>query len=276
MKPDLVVLSLGGGIQSSALALLAEDGRFDYRPDVALFADTGNEPGYVYETIAAISERVSYPVEVVSRGRNIAEDVYNGTQANGIPGFVSIPVRRKGKGFSVRQCTQQYKLLPINQAIREHLGYDKGQRVKAGTEVIQWLGISLDETIRMKDNRLPYITNTFPLVEARMSRRDCRNYLAEHHRDIPVGKSACVICPYHSPAGWVKLAEEEPDDFAYAVKVDYQLRRHPELQKAGEVFLHRYAVPLDEAVAMTINTPSLFSEQDEDLEAEECSGGCFL
>lgn len=38
------VLSLGAGVQSTALALMAVEGRFGAVPDMAVFADTGWEP----------------------------------------------------------------------------------------------------------------------------------------------------------------------------------------------------------------------------------------
>ena len=268
----MIVLSLGGGIQSTALSLLADEGRFGgTKPDVAFFADTGNEPEYVYRTIDAIRERVGFPVEVVGTGRNIAEDVRLGLSSDGNPGFIGIPVHRKG-GFSARQCTQQYKIRPIVKAIRKWLGIAYGKRVKAGTDVRQWIGISLDEIHRMSDNRLSYITNEYPLVDVRMTRQDCIRYLAEHHPDIPVGKSACIICPYHDAASWRRIATEQPDDFAYAVEVDRAMRNNPDLTKAGEIFLHSLKVPLDEAVKMHVNTPSLLDS----LEGNECEGGCFL
>ena len=36
-----------------------------------------------------------------------------------------------------------------------------------------WLGISTDETIRMKNSRDRWIANRYPLIGAGMSRRDC-------------------------------------------------------------------------------------------------------
>ena len=42
--PTLTVLSLGGGVQSSVMALMASQGAFDRIPDCAIFADTHWEP----------------------------------------------------------------------------------------------------------------------------------------------------------------------------------------------------------------------------------------
>ena len=52
--PTLTVLSLGGGVQSSVMALMADKGAFDRVPDCAIFADTHWEPPGVYEHVAWI------------------------------------------------------------------------------------------------------------------------------------------------------------------------------------------------------------------------------
>ena len=46
-KRNLVIISLGAGVQSSTMALKAACGEFP-RPDCAIFADTGYEPKSVY------------------------------------------------------------------------------------------------------------------------------------------------------------------------------------------------------------------------------------
>ena len=48
----LRVLSLGAGVQSTTLALMAAHGEIGPMPDCAIFADTGWEPKAVYEHLA--------------------------------------------------------------------------------------------------------------------------------------------------------------------------------------------------------------------------------
>jgi DNA-cytosine methyltransferase len=43
-EPKLRILSLGAGVQSSTMALMADAGEFGVKPDAAVFADTGWEP----------------------------------------------------------------------------------------------------------------------------------------------------------------------------------------------------------------------------------------
>ena len=45
---SLTVISLGGGVQSSVMALMASQGAFDAIPNCAIFADTHWEPPSLY------------------------------------------------------------------------------------------------------------------------------------------------------------------------------------------------------------------------------------
>jgi hypothetical protein len=103
-QPRLQVLSLGAGLQSSALLLLAARG--DIAPfDLAVFADTGWEPAAVYrqlDRLTTIAADAGVPVVRVSAG-NIRADALD-------PGhrFASMPLFTLGpngeKGMARRQC----------------------------------------------------------------------------------------------------------------------------------------------------------------------------
>ena len=69
--PMLTVLSLGGGVQSSVMALMAGEGAFDSTPDCAIFADTRWEPPGVYEHLQCPKDRLSCPrgTTVIRRDR---------------------------------------------------------------------------------------------------------------------------------------------------------------------------------------------------------------
>ena len=54
--PTLTVLSLGGGMQYSVMALMAGAGVFDRVPDCAIFADTHWEPPSAYEHIQRLAD----------------------------------------------------------------------------------------------------------------------------------------------------------------------------------------------------------------------------
>ena len=209
--PTLTVISLGGGVQSSVMALMASQGAFDRVPDCAIFADTRWEPPSIYEHLAWLRDRLSFPLHVVDNGRSLREDVKALTNHSGSRNYVDIPVYLKGRdgegdGIGRRQCTDNYKIRPIRRRIRELLGLRPRQRVPAGTTVELWLGISTDEAIRMKTSRDRWITNRYPLIEVGMSRSDCLNWWQERY-DRPLERSACVACP-SSPGsgGWRRSA----------------------------------------------------------------------
>lgn len=176
--PTLTVVSLGGGVQSSVMALMAGDGAFDRVPDCAIFVDTHGEPPSVYNHIEWLKNQLRFPVYVVDNGRSLREDVKALTNPSGSRNYVDIPVYLKGRdgesnGIGRQQCTTNYKVRPIRRKIRELLGLRKGQRVPSGTTIELWLGISTDEAVRMKDSRDRWMTNRYPLIEVGMSRQDC-------------------------------------------------------------------------------------------------------
>ena len=134
--PTLTVISLGGGVQSSVMALMASGGAFDRVPDCAIFADTRWEPPSVYEHLEWLAGQLRFPTYVVDNGRSLREDVKALTNHSGSRNYVDIPVYLKGSdgegdGIGRRQCTDNYKIRPIRKKIREMLGLRPRQRVPA-------------------------------------------------------------------------------------------------------------------------------------------------
>ena len=280
--PTLTVLSLGGGVQSSVMALMASQslpptgsgGAFDRIPDCAIFADTRWEPPSVYEHIEWLRDRLSFPLYVVDNGRSLREDVRSLTNHSGSRSYVDIPVFLKGRGgegdgIGRRQCTDNYKIRPIRRRMRELLGLRPRQRVPAGTTVELWLGISTDEAIRMKTSRDRWIENRYPLIEAGMSRRDCMEWW-EAHYDRPLERSACVACPFQSRQRWVETKRRWPELFAEAVEIDDRIRGGLALEKTP--YLHTLRMPLAEAVALDEET--LGADGLRDGFGNECEGHC--
>ena len=254
MQPthSLTVISLGGGVQSSVMALMASQGAFDAIPDCAIFADTHWEPPGLYTRLDWLAERLGFPVYVVDNGRSLREDVNTLTNHS----FVDLPLYLKGRnghgdGIGRRQCTEHYKIRPIQRKIREMLGLTKGQRVPSGTAVELWLGISTDEAIRMKPSRDRWIQNRYPLIEAGMSRKQCIAWWQARY-DRPLERSACIGCPYQSRQRWVETKRRWLELFAEAVGIDANPRGR--LAFAKEPYLHPRRVPLA-LVAETVRVP---------------------
>lgn len=221
--PALRCLSLGAGIQSSTVLLLACEGVIP-RFDVALFADTGWEPRAVYENLVRLREhaaRFGIPVRTVSAG-NIRDDALDPAHR-----FVSMPLHvlnpDGSRGLARRQCTSEYKISPLKMAARELLGYPHPQRVPRGLYVEQAIGISTDEFTRAKDSGVQYLRNVFPLIELGWDRARCVDYLAERGFAGTV-KSACLGCPFHGNAGWRWIRDHDPDGWDDAVAFDRAIR----------------------------------------------------
>lgn len=269
MDEPLRVLSLGAGVQSTTLALMAAHGDIGPMPDAAIFADTKWEPAPVYAHLQQLTERLPFPVHIVSAGDLLADILARRNTSGGryasVPWFIRNPDGTEGMGR--RQCTSEYKLKPIMWKLRELLGVSRTGRVRAGA-VEQWIGISADEASRMKPAKQRYITNRWPLVERHMTRRDCLDWMRKHGYDDPP-KSACIGCPFHNAAAWRTMRKERPADFQHAIEVDGALRQGETRGILGAEYMHRARIPLRDAVDIP---PGRLDEQN--LFENECEGIC--
>jgi hypothetical protein len=257
--PRLRAISLGAGVQSTTLALMAAAGEIGPMPDCAIFADTGWEPRAVYEHLGRLEKALPFPVHRVSAG-NIREDAVNGSSKRAgrfaaVPWFLRHPDGSRGLG--TRQCTTHYKLDPIRRKVVELLG---GKRPKAGCEM--WIGISTDEAFRVKPSRVQYIVNRWPLIELRRNRSDCTALLTRMRWAAP--KSSCIGCPFRSDEQWRAL---DADEFADAVVVDRAIRQQSGTK--GEQFMHQRLAPLE---SVDLRTNAELGQPD--LFLNECEGMC--
>jgi hypothetical protein len=265
----LRVLSLGAGVQSTTLALMAARGDIP-PPDYAIFADTGWEPAATYRHLDWLEAQLSYPLIRVSAG-NIRADIE--ARASARSGrFASVPwwVRgADGRAAPVRrQCTAHYKLEPIMRECRRLLGLAPRQRAPVGA-VTMLIGISTDEAARMRPARVRYIVNTWPLIDAGMSRRDCLRWLAERQYPEPP-KSACIGCPFHSDAMWRDMRDNRPEEWADALAADALIRDAGTRRgMASQQFMHRSLLPLDQ-----VDLRTRAEKGEPDLFQMECEGMC--
>ncbi|MHB1937037.1 MAG: adenine nucleotide alpha hydrolase family protein [Acidobacteriaceae bacterium] len=251
----LRVLSLGAGVQSTALLLMAMAGEFGDKPECAIFADTGWEPEGTYkhlDWLIAEGDRSGIPVVKVTAG-NLREDL--AAAARGERKRSATPpvfVRNDGPsdlgpypgGRLWRQCTKEYKLEPIHRQVRLLLGAGNGKRLPPDALCEMWMGISADEAQRMKTSRDNWIVNRYPLVDAGLTRRDCMAWLTDHGYPIPP-KSSCIGCPFHTNTYWRDMKMNRPGEFEDAAKWDEQIRTGlPGV--TGKAFVHREMIPLRE------------------------------
>jgi len=237
------VLSLGAGVQSSTILLMACRGEIE-KPEVAIFADTGWEDPRTYEHLkflVAEASSANIPVLVVSNG-NIRDDLLNAAEMKSR--FYQIPLfmQRGGKlSMGRRHCTDHYKIRSIHRKIRELL--DVGPRAYIPQDAVElWVGISLDEYQRMAPSRAKFVNNTWPLIERQMTRGDCQAWFADRYPGLEVPRSSCIGCPYHSKECWNEL-RQFPEVWKDALEVDEAIRNG---RPDGLQFLHRSGEPLSE------------------------------
>lgn len=263
MSEPLRVLSLGAGVQSTTLALMAAHGELGFRVDSAVFADTGDEPQAVYDHLRWLRSGnvLPFPVHVVSATASLGAELLAGNDEARIPLFVG------SGGLANRQCTRNFKLRPLKKKVRDLLGAGARGRAKRGAAE-SLIGISTDEIIRMKPSGVQFIDNRHPLIERRMSRSDCKGWLVRNGYPIPP-KSACVQCPFRRNVQWRAMRREAPADFAKACRFDEAIRAPDQVERfRGRLYVHEQRVPLAEA---DLKEPD---RAQGDLFLHECEGMC--
>jgi len=245
------VLSLGGGVQSSYLALHAskDPSYFGDPIDFAVFADTQDESKYVYNWLDWLIPLLAFPVYRVTAGSlsesalamKTTEDGRKFSKTN-IPFFT---LNNDG-GFGMipfRGCTADFKIKPIQKFLRAQCGVTRGQKE---VSVVSWIGISHDERQRMKDSRDKWSSNFYPLVEKRITRQRCIEWMLDNGYPEPP-KSACVYCPFHSNKEWNRIKTQDPEGFAKAIEFEkaIQAAKAESENCRTTPFLHASRTPLE-------------------------------
>ena len=277
------VLNLGAGVQSTRIYLEMCDGTIE-PADVAIFSDTGDEPKAVYRHLEMLESLSGPPIVRVSNG-NLGDNLIDGVNTTGqrfvsIPSFLSVD-GEKNTGIGRRQCTKEYKIIPIERKIRGIAGSAKGRPLPKGVVVVQVFGLSFDEPKRVARVSDIYRGREqwkceFPLFEDFVTRADCVNWLQRRLPGYVVPRSACVFCPYKSDEEWLFLKATDPEGWARAVQIDNAIRLETSACAKGldaKQYLHRSCKPL-ELVQLNPRKPDpqrvfQWSEMD-------CEGMCGL
>jgi len=271
MSEPIHIISLGAGVQSSTMALMAAAGEIAPMPVAAIFADTQAEPKSVYTWLDWLEKQLPFPVYRVSRGsleKNCLSVKYSEKNKrlsfSGIPAHIRQPDGTPG--LAPRQCTRDFKIDPCTKAVNAVRRECETKK----TSAMLWIGISTDEIYRAKAHRnSPRIENRFPLFEHRFSRESCLTWMKSRNFPKPP-RSACYFCPYHNDAEWIRMKRDEPEEFQRAVVFELAFQvsvaRTP---MTGVPFLHKSMKPLSEVD---------FSTEEErgqiNLFNSECEGMC--
>ena len=264
---ELNLISLGAGVQSSVMALMAKHGELGPMPDGAIFSDTGAEPDDVYDWLDWLEDELPFPVYRVMEKRGLTkaleEAVSDGKRVASPPLF---SMGADGASPIKRVCTSDFKIKPVKKKCRELVGAKPGQRIK-DHHIYLWMGISLDEVSRMRECMDSWMTHTFPLIEKRMRRGDCLEWMKRNDYPEPP-RSACVYCPYHSNHEWRRLKDYDQNGWDEALRIDKLVRNGLPGSTADELYLHRECKPLEEVDLSTDEDRGQLTFLD------ECEGMC--
>ena len=255
------VFSSGGGVQSTAVLVLAAQGIIEY--DAFVWANVGDDSEmpdslkYIREVAMPYAKRhgINY-VETQKRrgGRHEKQTLYKEIyrRERNIP----IPVWMETGAPGNRGCTINFKIRVVDKWISENGG--RGHAVTLG------LGISVDE-IRRARPREPEKVHGFtklleyPLIDMGISRSQCFAIVASAGLPTPP-RSACWFCPYKTPTGWIRLKREYPDLFQKAVDLEKHIQEKRLAMGRDIVWLHSSLRPLEVTVG---DQYMMFSKTDE-------------
>lgn len=261
----LRVLSLGGGVQSTVLALMSARGELP-RLDAAIFSDTGDEKRATYRPLDWLETQLPFPLIRVRRdGPTLGETaashatISNEGTSGWPPWYLANP-----RGTVQKQCNADFKRDVVTRAVRALMA-ERGIKLQRGKPIVEmWVGFTTDELERLSDHRAKFIRHRWPLIELRMNKPDCRRWFELRQLPVPP-KSSCVFCPYQSDAQWLAMKQNEADDdWRRAVAIDEAIRPF-HLGATRTAYVHRSCRPLAEAD---------LNQGQNDLFRNDCEGHC--
>lgn len=193
-------LSYGGGVNSTALAILVCEGALPWAvPCRFVWADTGDEKDETYSYI----EHVFRPY-LACHGQELEtvrdrESVLERWERLAVVG-----------SRILRTCTSHAKIRPI-EALKRASGSLGG---------VQLIGIDAAESHRARPSQPgdPYLKR-YPLVELGIDRRGCAAIVRNAGLCLPV-KSGCWHCPFMRKREVLDLAQNRPDRFQRIIDLE--------------------------------------------------------
>jgi len=269
---EVNVMAFGAGVQTIALLIASLEGDYPIKPDFCVFGDPQYEHPKTYEALRFYEK---YALErgvriITGTNGNIKKDVLTPNKRSPTLPFWTEDgtYLKSGKldgGKLLRQCTFEYKIAVVGKVTRKELGYKKGQVVR-DHHVNVWLGISIDESQRMKESKVHWQTIKWPLIEMKWSRATCIKYIESKGLPVPI-KSSCVICPFHNNATWRDLKQNDPKLWEAACDWDDEARRVALANGKikSRIYVHKSMVPLRDAN---------LEEDNLELWGADCAGFC--
>lgn len=263
----LKVISFGGGVQSTALLVLAAQERIDYR--TFLFCNVGEDSEnpetltYVHEIAMPYAVRQGIKLIELQKVLRTGEvdTVYQRLTRPGSRS-IGIPVRMSNGSPVPRTCTIDFKIQVVAKWLRQH-GATKEFPGIVG------LGISLDEFQRMRnDSGIPYERLDYPLIDLRLDRAQCMKIIQEAGLPVPP-KSSCYFCPFHTMHVWQEMRQNQPELFWKAAQLEETINLRRAAIGKDQVWLSGKLKPLAQATTDLVQD-SLFDDEQAVCESGYC------
>jgi hypothetical protein len=246
---SLTIISYGGGVQSTAMLVLANRGELAaYEPEVALFSNVGDDSempqtvDYVRNWAAVVSAIPVVETQRTTRDgtpQTLHERLLSGTKNGRVSDLIPL-YTPEGVPMS-RGCTADHKIRPIGKWLKAH-------GASAENPATVCIGISTDEIHRVNRKRVePYERPVYPLIELGLDRSRCAQLIEEAGWPNP-GKSSCYFCPFHRPQMWAEMRRDEPQLFDLAADLEAHMNRRRIEQGREAFYLTRFGKPLGEAI----------------------------
>jgi PP-loop superfamily ATP-utilizing enzyme len=248
---QLTTISYGGGVQSTAMLVLAAQGRLGYEIDAALFANVGEKAEhpetlrYVREIAAPFAQQHGIALHELHRRdregnvKDLYEHLIEGTKEGKQSDI--IPLRGEVGAPMSRGCTRDYKILVVGKWL-------KANGATAENPANVCIGISTDEITRLSNKRQNnYERPVYPLIELGLSRNDCLGVIRDAGLEVPP-KSACYFCPFTRPNQWAEMRRDQPELFWKAAELEALMNERRERTGVRPLYLSRFAKPLPEAI----------------------------
>jgi hypothetical protein len=265
----LRTISYGGGVQSTALLVLAAQGRIDFR--TFLMANVGHDSEsagtIVYLEEYAKPYAAEHGIELVVLDRVMVRSGETRTLFGELtkPGSKSlkIPVRMSNGAPGTRSCTADYKIQVIARELKRR-GATKDNKAVIG------IGISLDEIQRANNRRCdPHEDIVYPLLDLGLRRSDCARIIRDAGLPVPP-KSACWFCPFHRPETWHDMRRDDPPTFEKACQLEELLNHRRDDLGKDHVYLTRFNKPLRQAIPDGVDLLPMFDEADGNCDSGWC------
>lgn len=213
INPAPVVVAYGGGTNSTALLVgMIERGE---RPDLILFADTGNEKPHTYDHIVTVSDwcqSIGFPaITIVKKGGSVETLEQVCLRLGNLPSIA----------YGFKTCSQRFKGEPQNKFVNN---WDAARLAwEAGLKVVKLIGYDADEPQRAKPYSDTKYDVRYPLIEWNWGRDECVEAIKRVGLPQP-GKSACFFCPSSKKVEILDLQRDYPDLYERAVALEQNNR----------------------------------------------------